>query len=423
MAQFQAVTEASEEEARFFCEASGGDVNAAIAAFYEGSTGGVSAAAEAGAAGRAAAAPPPPPPPVPPFLNPGQGPRRGTGPPPAAPAAARGSQSGRASAPRGRGGFATLASLRGDGDDEEEEDRPNEYFAGGGDSGVNLVGGPRGGPRDREGGDRVNELFDRAREMGAEDGGELGPGAGVGARGGGGGAGRSTFSAFTGTGRRMDGSTPTVGEPRAPAGEAQVGAMDGGAGGEDSEVHHRVTFWSNGFTVDDGELRSIEDPAQQGFLTSIMRGEVPREFVPADARTKVHFHLIKKLHEAFEAPPPPKYTAFSGGASTLRSEASPEVAAAALSASANAQRGVKEVDMEKPITSVQIRLADGTRMVARFNLTHTVADIRAFLNQCRPGPPPTYVLMMLMPRTILTDETLTLEQAGLANAVVVQSIV
>jgi len=62
-------------------------------------------------------------------------------------------------------------------------------------------------------------------------------------------------------------------------------------------------------------------------------------------------------------------------------------------------------------------------MVARFNLTHTVADIRAFLNQCRPGPPPTYVLMMLMPRTILTDETLTLEQAGLANAVVVQSIV
>lgn len=56
-----------------------------------------------------------------------------------------------------------------------------------------------------------------------------------------------------------------------------------------------------------------------------------------------------------------------------------------------------EVDQTQPTTSIQIRLADGTRlviyfsvilattdfcarMVARMNLTHTVGDIRNFIN-------------------------------------------
>ena len=39
-----------------------------------------------------------------------------------------------------------------------------------------------------------------------------------------------------------------------------------------------------------------------------------------------------------------------------------------------------EVDQSLPTTSVQIRLADGTRMVCRMNLIHTVLDIRNFIN-------------------------------------------
>ena len=57
-------------------------------------------------------------------------------------------------------------------------------------------------------------------------------------------------------------------------------------------------------------------------------------------------------------------------------------------ASSSAQRSTQEfgtrfeVDQTKPTTSVQIRLADGTRMVARMNLTHTVGDVRNFINAC-----------------------------------------
>lgn len=39
-----------------------------------------------------------------------------------------------------------------------------------------------------------------------------------------------------------------------------------------------------------------------------------------------------------------------------------------------------EVDQTQPTTTVQIRFADGTRMPCRMNLTHTVGDMRNFIN-------------------------------------------
>jgi hypothetical protein len=41
-----------------------------------------------------------------------------------------------------------------------------------------------------------------------------------------------------------------------------------------------------------------------------------------------------------------------------------------------------EVDEGAPSTSVQVRLADGTRLVTRMNLSHTVGDIRSFVDAC-----------------------------------------
>ncbi len=40
-----------------------------------------------------------------------------------------------------------------------------------------------------------------------------------------------------------------------------------------------------------------------------------------------------------------------------------------------------EVDETQPVTSIQIRLANGTRIVQKFNMNHKVADIRNFI--CR----------------------------------------
>jgi len=77
------------------------------------------------------------------------------------------------------------------------------------------------------------------------------------------------------------------------------------------------------------------------------------------------------------------------------------------------------VDESKPTTSIQLRLGDGTRLVARVNLTHTVADLRSFVAAARPESRP-FVLQTTFPSKELSDFTETIEGAKLQNAVVVQ---
>jgi len=79
------------------------------------------------------------------------------------------------------------------------------------------------------------------------------------------------------------------------------------------------------------------------------------------------------------------------------------------------------VDQSLPSTSIQIRLADGTRLISQFNHHHTISDIRAFIDASRPGSRQNYQLQMMgFPPKVLTDETQSIEQAGLANSVVMQ---
>lgn len=70
---------------------------------------------------------------------------------------------------------------------------------------------------------------------------------------------------------------------------------------------------------------------------------------------------------------------------------------------------------------MQLRLSDGTRMVARFNHTHTVSDIRSFIDAARPGSGGPYSLQTMgFPPKQLTEAKQTIEGAGLINAVVIQ---
>lgn len=78
------------------------------------------------------------------------------------------------------------------------------------------------------------------------------------------------------------------------------------------------------------------------------------------------------------------------------------------------------MDESKPTTSIQLRLYDGSRMVARMNTTHTVQDIRRFIRASRPDMSSSYQLMTGFPPAPVGDETQTLEAAGLLNAVINQ---
>ena len=119
-------------------------------------------------------------------------------------------------------------------------------------------------------------------------------------------------------------------------------------------------------------------------------------------------------------------------------------------------------DATLPTTSIQLRLADGSRLRAEFNLSHTVGDIRRWvgggaggawcsarlrciwccalhafaltLRPCHPATPRRrfirasrpdaaarpFRLATAFPPAQLDDDSATIEAAGLANSVVVQ---
>ena len=71
------------------------------------------------------------------------------------------------------------------------------------------------------------------------------------------------------------------------------------------------------------------------------------------------------------------------------SEAAPSSVAAAPAGATGAAVGEEpakvDVDDAQPTVSLQIRLGDGTRMVSRFNTTHTVGDVYDFVTRASPS--------------------------------------
>ncbi|XP_020109281.1 plant UBX domain-containing protein 4-like [Ananas comosus] len=165
------------------------------------------------------------------------------------------------------------------------------------------------------------------------------------------------------------------------------------------------------------------------FLQSITKSECPEELEPADRRSKVHVNLVRKQENYPE--PVKRHAAFRGVGRVLGSGSSddsiPEPTATVTTTTtttttANTSNGLS-LDAASPSTSIQLRLADGTRMVARFNTTHTVGDIRAFIDASRPGATRTYRLQTVgFPPKQLDDATVTIEEAGIANSVVIQKL-
>uniref|UniRef100_A0A4W5NTD8 NSFL1 cofactor p47 n=1 Tax=Hucho hucho TaxID=62062 RepID=A0A4W5NTD8_9TELE len=120
---------------------------------------------------------------------------------------------------------------------------------------------------------------------------------------------------------------------------------------------------------------------------------------------------------------------FAGHGRTLTFLATPELVSAPcmgdqdqVASEAQAIASVN-LDASKPVTNIQIRLADGGRLVQKFNHTHRVSDVRQFVVGARPLMAATeFVLMTTFPNKELTDESQSLQDANLLNAVIVQRL-
>jgi len=384
VAEFQNITGCDTERARFYLESANMQLDLAISSFFENDGMEVAEPVED----------------ISPASHQGQE--------PGIPGAAAGADAALSAT---AGGVARPAAGRinfsgmGGGDDssEEEEEDGQAFYAGGSTSSGNVILGPGKKKRD----DIVGSLFKAARDAGAEEVAEPGTSTS-----------RTRVKAFTGGGFKLGSeSQPSVavGLPAGPAAPAPRKFI--------------LKMWQNGFSVDDGELREYTSPESREFLQAVMRGSIPAELVREARGGEVHVDMEDHRNEEFSRPKTVR-KAFQGSGQVLGSIA-PQVATAVPTASAavdpaQAEAAAKQkvgLDEAQPTSNIQVRMADGSRLIARLNHTHTVGDLRAYITTARPQYASVpFALLNTFPPTELTEETKTLKEAGLLGAAVLQRL-
>ncbi|XP_014261532.1 NSFL1 cofactor p47 isoform X2 [Cimex lectularius] len=296
------------------------------------------------------------------------------------------------SAPRGKPKFGTLSSLRKDSSSDEEEGQ--RFYAGGSvHSGQEVVGPGKHST------DVISDMFKSVRDLGGVE-------AASTSREG------KARPMFKGTGYRL-GQTPD---------DTEVISS-----GHRERRRREVTLrlWRNGFSVNEGPLRSYTSPQDKEFLDKIRTGQVPQELVEDSTEESVHLNMEDHRHEEFNRP---KATAraFTGqgfilgsltpNVTTLPNPQPPQTSPVEPPSTETAPPSV-DVDPSQPTTVVQVRLNDGSRLRAELNHTHTIGDLRNYLISSRPeyrqSP---FMLLTTYPSKELTDNNLTLAEAGILNA-------
>ncbi|XP_059516431.1 UBX domain-containing protein 2A isoform X2 [Myotis daubentonii] len=142
------------------------------------------------------------------------------------------------------------------------------------------------------------------------------------------------------------------------------------------QVDINIKLWKNGFTVND-DFRSYSDGASQQFLNSIKKGATPKII------SKTKSIEVEKKNNLSTVP----------------------------------------LSNLEPITNIQIWLASGKRIVQKFNMSHRISHIKDFIEKYQGSQrSPPFSLATALPYLRLLDEALTLEEADLQNAVVIQRL-
>lgn len=286
-------------------------------------------------------------------------------------------------------------------DDEDEDESGREqgesWFAGGERSGISVE---NPGRPNLPGGSLVQDLLRRAAEAGPA-------------------ANNAPHSVFSGGGYTL--GSDDVDSTYVPDPDEQDAPP---------AVRH-LTFWRDGFSVEDGPLMRYDDPNNAKILEEINSGRAPPQILNVQVGQPVELRVARRTNEDYAPPAAGPTRAFSGAGNRLGAPV-PSISGTdqPMPGGFDEQAGPSEpqrvttrfeVDQTQPTTSIQLRLADGTRMVCRMNLTHTVGDIRNFINASNPvNSTRPYTIGTAFPNKTLDDNTQTIKDAGLANSVILQ---
>lgn len=291
-----------------------------------------------------------------------------------------------------------LKATKQDSSDSSDDEQGQAFYAGGSDtSGQQILGPPRQGNREGLISDILMQSTEVSRPSSDTD---------------------NPRSAFSGVGYVLGNS----------AGSSRP--INASSGNRVTEVS--LKFWKDGFSINDGPLYLYTDPAGQEILKAIRRGEVTEELGNISSG-EVQLNIEDHRHSMYNQSKASSRRAFAGAGCVLGSTATTPVESVATPGDA-AEQSIKpsesapvevkmDIDESKPVTSVQIRLEDSSRLVGRFNLTHTVGDIRDYIIRSRPNyVDRPFALFQGFPRIELDDSTKTIADAGLQNSALIQRV-
>lgn len=188
----------------------------------------------------------------------------------------------------------------------------------------------------------------------------------------------------------------------------------------EDEAEVVIRMWKNGFTINDGQLRDYTDAANRQFIDSVRKGELPSELQRTFEKEEVAVNVEDRKSEEFSVKKK-QVDAFSGKGYRLGS-ATPKVIHKGVNDEELSFPAVELNELE-PSTNIKIWLADGKRIVQKFNTSHRISDVRQFLESmpCKPEKLP-FKLATSFPLCDILDETITIQDAHLHNAVLVQRL-
>ena len=177
-------------------------------------------------------------------------------------------------------------------------------------------------------------------------------------------------------------------------------------------------IWQDGFSIDDGELRRFDDPANVADLQLIRQGRAPLHLMNVTHDAPVDVKL--QQHDTPYQPQPKKYKPFSGSGHRLGSpvpgdgntspvDAAPKSTPAPAATSSSSNTGGPQIDDSQPTVMIRIQLPNGTRLPARFNITNTIGDVYGFIRSASPETRTrSWVLATTFPNKEHTDQSLVL---------------
>lgn len=291
----------------------------------------------------------------------------------------------------------------GDDDDDDEDDKNQDMFAGGEKSALAVQNPNQGAP------DHFRNIMNQALQnrgrpnADEEDEEESAP---------------PRRTAFTGRAQTLGGDeaeSRVIDDPRSTGTQQPTTAR----------VNRTLHLWADGVSIDDGPLFRFDDPANQDMMAQINQGRAPLNLLNVQPDQEVDLNLIPHKDEKYAAPKQ-SYKPFGGSGQRLGSPTpGPAPASSAITTPAAAPAPASSadpassaqlhmtVDDATPTLQLQIRLGDGTRLTSRFNTTHTIADVYAFVNGASPASTQRpYALMTTFPSKELTDQAAVLGDMG-----------